>query len=102
MKLPSFLLFVVMSFTLPACGQEIPAGPILITELEQLYASKLALLHNLTSRNVGGWPTDAECDGALWAGVARAAGADWVDVSAAFRPDGRPTRKPLRDCITPD
>lgn len=102
MKLPSFLLFVVMSFTLPACGQEVPAGPILITELEQQYAVKLLQLRNATERNIGGWPTDHECDGALWAGVARAAGADWVDVSAALRPDGRPTRKPLRDCITPD
>lgn len=102
MKLPSFLLFLVMSFTPAACGQEIPAGPILITELEQLYAGKLALLRNETAGHIAGWPADAECDGALWAGVARAAGADWVDVSAALRPDGRPTRKPLRDCITPD
>lgn len=102
MKFPHFLLLLVMSFTLPACGQEIPAGPILITELEQMYAVKLLQLRNATERNIGGWPTDMECDGALWAGVARAAGADWVDVSAALRPDGRPTRKPLRDCVTPD
>lgn len=102
MKLPSFLLFVVLSFTTTACGSEVPAGPILITELEQQYAVKLLQLRNTTERNIGGWPTDAECDGALWAGVARAAGADWVDVSAALRPDGRPTRKPLRDCVTPD
>lgn len=102
MKLPYFLLFVALSFTPAACGQEIPAGPILITQLEQMYAVKLLQLRNATERNIGGWPADAECDGALWAGVARAAGADWVDVSAALRPDGRPTRKPLRDCVTPD
>ena len=102
MKFPSFLLFLVMSFTPVACGQEIPAGPILITELESLYASKLAQLRTETAEHIAGWPADNECDGALWAGVARAAGADWVDVAAALRPDGRPTRKPLRDCITPD
>lgn len=102
MKLPYLLLFVALSFTLPACGQEVPAGPVLITELEQQYAVKLLQLRNETAGHIAGWPADAECDGALWAGVARAAGADWVDMSAALRPDGRPTRKPLRDCVTPD
>jgi hypothetical protein len=77
-------------------------GPTLLIELEEQYNAKLAELRNITERNVGGWPSDHDCDGALWAGVARAAGADWVDVSAALQPDGRPTRRPLRDCVTPD
>lgn len=102
MKFSFFLLFWVISFTATACGNEIPAGPILITELESLYASKLAQLRTETAEHIAGWPADNECDGALWAGVARAAGADWVDMTASLRPDGRPTRKPLRDCSTPD
>lgn len=102
MKFTHFLLFLVIAFTSPACGHEKAAGPVLITELEQMYAAKLLQLRNATQQNIGGWPTDHDCDGALWAGVARAAGADWVDVSAALRPDGRPTRRPLRDCAFPD
>lgn len=102
MKLPHFLLFLVLSFAPTACGREIPAGPVLILELEEQYTKKLEELRQLSDDHIAKWPTDMECDGALWAGVARAAGADWVDVSAALRPDGRPTRKPLRDCVTPD
>lgn len=45
-----------------------------------------------------GWPSDSDCDGALWAGEARAAGITHVDVSAALQSDGRPTRRPHRDC----
>ncbi len=93
---------MVISFTSVACGSEVPAGPILLNELEEMYRSKLVHLREETEKNIAGWPADNECDGALWAGVARAAGADWVDVSASLRPDGRPTRKPLRDCLTPD
>lgn len=103
MKLQHLLLFLVIAFTSPACGkEEPPVSDTLQQELEQLYTGKLLQLRNATEQNIGGWPTDSECDGALWAGVARAAGADWVDMSAALRPDGRPTRKPLRDCVTPD
>lgn len=103
MKLQHLVLFLVTAFTSPACGkEEPPVSDTLYSELEQLYAAKLTLLRNETKDHIAGWPTDSECDGALWAGVARAAGADWVDMSAALRPDGRPTRKPLRDCVTPD
>jgi len=84
MKFSIFLLFWVMSFirtpvrvfvlllgllSTAACGQEIPAGPILINELESLYASKLAQLRTETAGHIAGWPADMECDGALWAGV---------------------------------
>lgn len=101
MKIPHFFLFLVIAFTL-ACGQESTPTSSLYFEVEQLYTEKLLQLKNATERNIAGWPADNECDGALWAGVAKAAGADWVDIAAALRPDGRPTRKPLRDCVTPD
>lgn len=48
--------------------------------------------------HISGWPSDEDCDGALWAGIALAAGADWVNVSSAVGPDGRPTRRPHSDC----
>jgi hypothetical protein len=101
MKLLHFLTFLVLSFT-TCCGKEIPMGPTLLLELEEQYNAKLAELRNITERNVGGWPSDHDCDAALWAGVARAAGAEWVEMDAALQPDGRPTRRPLRDCVTPD
>jgi hypothetical protein len=77
-------------------------GPTLLLELEEQYNAKLAELKEMSKEHIAGWPSDHDCDGALWAGVARAAGADWVDMSAALQPDGRPTRRPLRDCVTPD
>jgi len=45
-----------------------------------------------------GWPSDSDCDAALWAGEARAAGDLAVEESAALQPDGRPTRLPGADC----
>ena len=47
---------------------------------------------------VAGWPTDRDCDAALWAGVARRAGVTEVDMLAALTPEGRPTRRPYQDC----
>lgn len=112
MTLRYFFLFMVMAFRANArasamllllmssiaCGaeKEVPIDTIAALRLE--YGYKLAELEEKTKNNIGGWPSDHDCDGALWAGIARAAGADWVDVSAALRPDGRPTRRPLFDC----
>lgn len=102
MKLPYLFLFLVMSFSSPACGREPAPGPTLLNELQEQYDRKLAELKDLSKDHIAGWPSDHDCDAALWAGVARAAGAEWVDMSAALQPDGRPTRRPLRDCVTPD
>lgn len=51
-----------------------------------------------TSDHHYGWPDEDDCDGALWAGVARAAGIRTVDISAAVQQNGRPTRLPNADC----
>lgn len=96
---PYFFLFLVMSFTFTtSCGADdhVPIDTIAALRLE--YGYKLAELEEKTKNNIAGWPSDHDCDGALWAGIARAAGAKWVDMSAALRPDGRPTRRPLFDC----
>ena len=57
----------------------------------------LAEWSQVTSGNHYGWPDENDCDGALWAGEARAAGLQ-VDIAAALQPDGRPTRLPNADC----
>ena len=69
-----------------------------IASLQSEYNLRLEKLREESKLNLAGWPADNECDGALWAGIARAAGADWVDISAAVQPDGRPTRMPFSDC----
>ena len=69
--------------------------------LQEMYDRKLQELREATSSHAGGWPSDEDCDAALWAGVARAAGADWIDMTAAIQANGRPTRKPYIDCETP-
>ncbi len=102
MKLLHFLTFLVLSFTTLACGKEIPMGPTLLLELEEQYNAKLVELREMSKEHIAKWPSDHDCDGALWAGIARSAGATWVEMDAALQPDGRPTRRPLRDCVTPD
>ena len=99
MNLRYFFLFMVLSFILN-CGKDHVDGTLRLT-LQEEYDRKLAELKEKTINHAAGWPSDDDCDAALWAGVARAAGAEWVDVSAALQRDGRPTRKPFKDCIVP-
>ena len=101
MKLPHFFFFLAFVFTTNCAGTG-PLSPALREQLQAEYDKKLQLLREVSESNIAGWPADNECDGALWAGLARSAGAHWIDMAAALRPDGRPTRKPLRDCVTPD
>jgi len=103
MKLPHFLYFLVMSVSTIACGKEgDQVEQSLRDRLAAQYTSKLAELRQISAEHIAGWPSDHDCDSSLWAGVARAAGADWVEVDAGVRPDGRTTRRPLRDCVVPD
>jgi hypothetical protein len=107
MKLLHFLGFlvkaIVIAFNTVACGREdTPIELSLRDKLAAEYASKLGELRDLSREHISGWPSDHDCDSALWAGIARAAGADWVEVDAGVRPNGRTTRRPLRDCVIPD
>lgn len=45
-----------------------------------------------------GWPSDSDCDLALWAGEARSAGLTDVVMWHALSPEGRPLRKERMDC----
>jgi hypothetical protein len=106
MKSPHFFTFLVKAFillfTAAACGKPQPVSPSLRDRLAGQYVSKLEELRQLSAEHIAKWPSDHDCDSALWAGVARAAGADWVEVDAGVRPDGRTTRRPLRDCVVPE
>lgn len=104
MKFPHFFFFIVKAFTIitiTSCGKESITGKQR-EELAALYEQKKEELYEKTKDNKGGWPADNECDGALWAGIARAAGAEWVQIELAIRSDGRPTRKPNFDCAIPE
>jgi len=103
MTLRHFLYFLVKAFTLifavVGCGREgDPVAPSMRDKLAGQYGEKLKQLRELSEDHTAGWPSDYDCDSSLWAGIARAGGADWVDVSAGVQPDGRTTRKPLQDC----
>lgn len=98
MKYPFFFLFVAMSF-LSGCGDSLTGQAR--ADLAALYEQKLEELRLASLDHEAGWPSDHDCDAALWAGIARAAGATWVDMSAALDHNGRPTRRPNKDCDTP-
>lgn len=90
------LLILVMS-----CGSQ-KVSLSTRNRLNDQYLVNLEKLRELSASHEAGWPSDGECDGALWAGLARRAGAEWVDVAAAVQHDGRPTRLAGRDCEIPE
>lgn len=63
-----------------------------------MYAQKLLELRDSEYDMLGPWH---DCDSALWAGIARAGGADWIDMGQFVTGDGRPTRIPNADCEPP-
>lgn len=85
---------------LVGCGRSTPdpASYIPTAELRAAYTRVADHLHATSAGHASGWPSDTGCDGALWAGEARAGGADWVSMSASLQSDGRPTRRPGQDC----
>lgn len=93
-----FLL--LLSFFFLGCGDALPL--VQKEALQEKYDRLLAELQDKTKDNIAGWPSDHDCDAALWAGIARAAGAEWVDMSAALDHQGRPMRRPFSDCATPE
>jgi hypothetical protein len=93
----TFLFFLLITL-LPACGRVGGLSSEQHTQLQSEYDLRLNELRTASLSHTAGWPSDEDCDGALWAGVARLAGASWVDISAAVQPDGRPTRRPYSDC----
>jgi len=69
-----------------------------LLSLAQLKAQLRESYFQSTRGHKGNWPSDKDCDSALWAGVARAAGLEEVQVDLALTWEGRPTRLPCGDC----
>jgi len=67
------------------------------TALRELQAKLMVDYAEAAETHVGHWPSDKDCDGALWAGIARAAGIGEVDMSLSLD-GGRPMRRPGKDC----
>jgi len=91
---------------LTSCGK---SGSFSSLESSQIPEDQLLLLSQLREHlkeqylrkvqgNKGNWPSDSDCDGALWAGIARAAGIEEVQMHLALTWEGRPTRLPCGDC----
>lgn len=90
-------VLVLACMLLTGCGSRAVVN-LPSDQLRGLQAALASQLRTQSNEHVSGWPSDSDCDAALWAGEARAAGATWSDVSAALQSDGRPTRKPHADC----
>lgn len=88
-----------VALALIACGQKSSKAQD-TSALSALYEQKTADYIEATQAIQANWPSDKDCDAALWAGLAKRAGQS-LDIKAALQPDGRPTRKPFIDCITP-
>ncbi len=68
-------------------------------ELRVTYDINLTI-YNATTHARGGWPSDADCDATLWAGLACAGGAN-VEMAQAEYPDGVINRRPRVACWNP-
>lgn len=79
-----------------ASSSKLSEGQVL--ELKKLREYLKELYSRKAQEHLGNWPSDQDCDGALWAGVARAAGLEQVQVHLGLTEEGRPTRRPLGDC----
>lgn len=93
-----YLLVVLFLFGCGSRPSSTSPSPSARTQLMVAYNDRLAVFKTATAAHLAGWPSDTNCDGALWAGAARRAGADWVDIAQALQDDGRPTRRPSADC----
>ena len=96
MKLIKLITPSIFSLLL-ACGQKGHPATQNVDALRDMYSQKLNELKSASQ----GWPSEVDCDAALWAGEARRGGADWVDMAKAIQPNGRPTRQPNKDCGPP-
>lgn len=90
--------YLLTFLLLVSCGR--PGTPATADHISQVRSLQQALLQQFTqdtANTLGHWPSDQNCDGALWAGEAAAAGTD-TEVYLSLQMDGRPTRKPGKDC----
>jgi hypothetical protein len=95
---------IILLLALTACGHERheqqPASPQVDPRVEVLAAAvegwKAEV--NAAADAGGGWPAGRDCDSLLWAGLARAAGADHVNLALAEYAPGELHRRPAPSC----
>lgn len=95
-------LFIVL-VTCIACGhgkphEEVNGQPSAVETLRERHATWLQELRGASAED-SGWPSVSDCDGTLWAGLAKAAGASVVLELAEYEP-GVIHRRPT-PCWTP-
>jgi hypothetical protein len=88
------LLFLI------SCGIKPKTESTKLDKLEQAYSYKLDEFDIISTSQTAKWPSDYDCDAALWAGLAARAGTA-TNIKAALDGSGRTTRKPNKDCIIP-
>jgi hypothetical protein len=88
------LLFLI------SCGIKPKTESNKIDKLAEQYSYKLDEFDIISSTKEAKWPSDYDCDAALWAGLAARAGAK-TNINAAITYEGRTTRKPNKDCLVP-
>jgi hypothetical protein len=95
-------LLLILLTLLISCGKKEETKPTKdsLDQLSALFQQKTLEYIEVTKSHQANWPDDNECDGALWAGLAKRAGQS-LSLKAALQEDGRPTRKPFIDCIVP-
>jgi hypothetical protein len=93
-------LIILPLFFLIGCGINTKTNSSKIDKLAEAYSYKLDEFDIISSSQEAKWPSDYDCDAALWAGLAARAGTA-TDIKAALDGSGRTTRKPNKDCIVP-
>lgn len=88
---------LILLLLLGACAKSPSPAGLPLQDLERAWAEELGTLQ-AASDPASGWPSATDCDGALWAGEARAAGNEAVLINEALSPESRPTRMPDGDC----
>lgn len=98
-------LYIALQGFTSGCGQlkrhaEQPASPrddrvALLRTAAEAWRTEV----NTAADTGGGWPAGRDCDGTLWSSLARAAGADHIDLGLIEHAPGRIDRRPKPSCL---
>lgn len=92
---------VLCSIFITNCGKKVeekkPEQNLRIEELRGKQKENLKKAQEAWSQKTG-WPSDDDCDGTLWAGLAKASGVNTVLLEKAKQADGKIHRRPTKPC----